>query len=436
MAESAKPADPAPPANPKICEKNAQKLRKNTPKTGFFAQKMAPIRGPENGTHFFYQLYRWSQIRGPDSGHRTGTANFSIFRLFWRPGAGFLAAPGDTGGLVPEGVQVQPRTRFVAAPDHNPSAGPASHTLRSVLLSPRPAELVKARIVILAFSLVGPLPPQSRIRWSQPFSAILVSHPVKQPFLSHKFASFCECHLASLRCWLHQEISCVVCQRLHLIADLVLRPRRVILPLSPPLVQKFYGGLQVLSLNPDTQSCSHTERPRKVTSTLPGLSTASHTCPCTLNLLLHFSKCHRQLVQLALATPLHGPARCQNEKALSAAGLPITRILRASTQRKTLRSHQRTTAFIHRTKHHNMAPDNGHALVTDIFLSCSPTCACAWRCACAQWMCHSHCTSYLGELSRSGQDCPEEKDTPSIRPLTCAPIDTGQACASTHTSCA
>ena len=73
-AESAEP--------PKSAKKSAQ--------TGFFAQKTAPIVRPANGPHSIYQLYGWSQIRGPDSGPRTGAANFSMFRACWRPGAFFL----------------------------------------------------------------------------------------------------------------------------------------------------------------------------------------------------------------------------------------------------------------------------------------------------------------------------------------------------------
>ena len=38
--------------------------------------------------------------------------------------------------------------------------------------------------------------------------------------------------------------------------------------------------------------------------------------------------------------------------------------------------------------------------------------------------------------SRQGQDSPEGKKAPSTGSLTCAPMDTGQACASTHISCA
>ena len=105
----------------------------------FFGQKVGPISRPENGQHFNYQLYGWSRFWGPDSGLRIGTAKFAIFRANIRPGAGFLAGPGVPNGLAPERLQVQPRTRFVAAPNHNPSPGPASHTLRPLFLISRPA---------------------------------------------------------------------------------------------------------------------------------------------------------------------------------------------------------------------------------------------------------------------------------------------------------
>ena len=139
---------------------------------------------PENGTRFNCTLYRWSQIRGPDSGPRTGAAFLAIFGAFLQPGAGFLAPPATTNRLAPEAVQLQPRTRFVAAADHNPSAGPASHTLRSGFPSACPADRVRARIWNLAFCLVRPLPPQSRIRRSQAFPAIPGSDPLKQSSLS------------------------------------------------------------------------------------------------------------------------------------------------------------------------------------------------------------------------------------------------------------
>ena len=123
-------------------------------------QKLVPLGRPESGTHSNCQLYGWSQIRGPDSGPRTGASHFSSFRAFWRIGAGFLAAPEDTNRLAPEGVQVQPRTWFVAAPDHNPSAGPAPHTLCFAFRCASQAVRVRACIWNLAFCCVRPLPPQ------------------------------------------------------------------------------------------------------------------------------------------------------------------------------------------------------------------------------------------------------------------------------------
>ena len=79
-------------------------------------QKVAPISRPDSGQHFNYQLYGWSRFWGPDSGLRTGTAKFSIFRANFRPGAGFLAAPGVPNGLAPERLQVQPRVPLYHAP--------------------------------------------------------------------------------------------------------------------------------------------------------------------------------------------------------------------------------------------------------------------------------------------------------------------------------
>ena len=396
---------------------------------------MAPILRPENGTHFNYQLYWWSQIRGPDSGHRTGAANFSIFRAFWRPGAVFFAAPEETNGLPPEGFRLQPRTRFVAAPDHNPSAGPASHTLRSVFLNrgqlsrPRPGS-----IWIRAVCLVGPLPPQSRPRRSQPFSAILLFHPVKQPSLFHKFASFGECQLASFRCWLRQEILCVLCQRLHFVPDLVLRPRRLILPLSPPLVQKFYGGGHIQSHNPDTQSCAHTERPRKHTSTLPGHRTARQTCLFTLNSLFDFPNCHRQLLQLALATGLHGlgadtrnafsacnTADHKNPETLEHKGNHSDR-----SKELMLRYMAHNIPTWHLTKNMSSSPTSSFPAHRHVHLP---------RKVHVRHGCATVITHLAWAAQPMGQGSPEDKQATSTRSLTCAPINT-EACACTGTTCA
>ena len=145
---------------------------------------------PENGTPFNCTLYRWSQIWGPDSGPRTGGANLGTFRAFWQPGAGFLAPPGTTNRLAPEAVQLQPRTRFVAAADHNPSPGPAPQTLCFGFPCACQADWVMARIRKLAFCRVRPLPPQSRVRRSQAFAAILGSDPLKQSLLF--FSKICK----------------------------------------------------------------------------------------------------------------------------------------------------------------------------------------------------------------------------------------------------
>ena len=105
-----------------------------------------------------------------------------------------MAPPGDTNCLAPEAVQLQPRTRFVAAPDHNPSAGPASHTLRSGFPSTCPAERVRTRIWNLAFFLVRPLPPQSRIRRSQDTITDMCTyrHRAGVCVYSHKLGFCCE----------------------------------------------------------------------------------------------------------------------------------------------------------------------------------------------------------------------------------------------------
>ena len=282
---------------------------------------MVTILRPENGTRFNCALHRWSQIRGPDSGPRTGAANFSTFRAFWQPGAGFLAPPGDTNRLAPEAVQLQPRTRFVAAADHNPSPGPAPQTLCFGFPCACQADWVTARIRKLAFCRVRPLPPQSRVRRSQAFAAILGSYPLKQSLLFQKFASFFKCQLASLRRRLNQESFCVICQRLHFLLNLRLRPWRLFLPLSTPLVEKLDGGVHVQSHSPHAQSCSHTEWPRKPTINLLWVRTATPTYPFTSNLLVYFSDRHRKLLQIPLATPLHGLC-ADRKKACAASTIP------------------------------------------------------------------------------------------------------------------
>ena len=150
-------ASPAPPAEPAEPAKNRKKCAQNL----VFCQKVAPISRPESGQHFNYQQYGWSRFWGPDSGLRSGGAKFSIFRANFRPGPGFLAAPRVLTGLAPERLQVQPRTRLVAAPNHNPSPGPPSHTLRPLFLISRPAYVVIARCLTRALCLLSPLSPES-----------------------------------------------------------------------------------------------------------------------------------------------------------------------------------------------------------------------------------------------------------------------------------
>ena len=220
---------------------------------------------------------------------------------------GFFSSPESANWPCPGASPSPAADQACSSPESQSIAGPTVSYAASGFLIPRPAELVLALFWILALRLVSPLPPESRIRRSQPFSAILFFHPVEQLLLFSKFASFCECQPASLRRWFHKEFFCPVCQRLRFLSDLVLRPRRHILPPTLPVVHKFYGGPHIPSHNPDAQSSSHLERPRPVTSTLPGLGTASHTCSLALNLLFNFSKCHCQLSQFALPTILHGP---------------------------------------------------------------------------------------------------------------------------------
>ena len=60
------------------------------PKNWFFHSKMAPISWPENGLPGKCSHYRCPQKRGPESGHKTGDAKFTIFSPNCAGDVGFL----------------------------------------------------------------------------------------------------------------------------------------------------------------------------------------------------------------------------------------------------------------------------------------------------------------------------------------------------------
>ena len=220
--------------------------------------------------------------------------------LFCSPGGAKWPCPGASPGPAADQVCSSPESQSIAGPSVSYAASAVSDfeaglTRHRTLLdagspsreSTAARELNKTEPALFGYSVLSP---------SRTTASLLeISQLLRVP----------ACLSSSL---VSPRVFCPVCQRLRFLPDLVLRPRRHILPPTLPVVHKFYGGSHIQSHNPDAQSSSHLERPRPVTSTLPGLGTASHTCSLAFNLLFNFSNCHCQLLQFALPTILHGPS--------------------------------------------------------------------------------------------------------------------------------
>ena len=124
MAESAKPADPAPPAKPKICQKVAQKLRKKRRKLDFSVRKWARFRAQKTGPTSFTNSIGGHRFGAQIPGTEPGPQISPFFALFGGPGRFFCSPRGDkwpsSGGFpAPAADQV------CSSPGSQPIGGPS-----------------------------------------------------------------------------------------------------------------------------------------------------------------------------------------------------------------------------------------------------------------------------------------------------------------------